>query len=82
MTDKGYDGDAFWQSLLMHGIFPIIPPRSNRKAPEHADYRRYRDRSRDERMFGKLKLQRRVAIRHDKTVLYFDSFLNLAAVCL
>jgi hypothetical protein len=30
----------------MHGILPIIPPRSNRKAPEHPDYRRYRDRNR------------------------------------
>ena len=30
----------------------IIPPRSNRKVPEHPDYRRYRDRNRVERMFG------------------------------
>jgi transposase len=30
-------------------------------------------------MFGKLKQQRRIATRYDKTVLPFDSFLNLAA---
>ena len=77
---KGYDGDRFRESLLMQGILPIIPPRSNRKVPEHPDYRRYRDRNRVERMFGKLKQQRRIATRYDKTVLSFESFLNLAAV--
>nr|WP_241657552.1 transposase [Aurantiacibacter suaedae] len=56
-----------------------MPPRSNRKVPEHPDYRRYRDRNRVERMFCKLKQQRRIATRYDKTVLSFESFLNLAA---
>jgi len=64
----------------MQGILPVILPRSNRKAPEHPDYRRYRDRNRIERMFGKLKQQRRIATRYDKTVLSFASFLNLAAI--
>lgn len=76
---QGYDGDRFRESLLIRGILPIIPPRSNRKVPEHPDYRRYRDRNRAERMFGKLKQERRIAIRYDKTVLFFESFLNLAA---
>jgi transposase len=79
LADKGYDGDRFRENLLMRGILPIIPPRSNRKLPVHPDYRRYRDRNRIERMFGKLKEQRRIATRYDKTVLSFESFLNLAA---
>ena len=79
LADKGYEDDHFWESLLIQGILPIIPPRSNRKVPEHPDYRRYRDRNRVERMFGKLKQQRRIATRYDKTVLSFESFLNLAA---
>jgi transposase len=79
LADKGYDGGRFRESLLIQGILPIIPPRSNRKVPEHPDYRRYRDRNRVERMFGKLKQQRRIATRYDKTVLSFESFLNLAA---
>lgn len=58
LADKGYDGDRFRQSLPIRGILPIIPPRWNRKVPEHPDYRRYRDRNRVERMFGKLKQQR------------------------
>lgn len=66
----------------MRGILPIIPPRSSRKTPVHPDYRRYRDRNRIERMFGKLKQRRRIAIRYDKTVLSFESFLNLAPACL
>jgi len=55
LADKGYDGDGFRENLLMRGILPIIPPRSTRKAPEPPNYRRYRDRNRVERMFGKLK---------------------------
>lgn len=34
LADKGYDGDRFRESLLIRGILPIIPPRSNRKVPE------------------------------------------------
>ena len=79
LADKGYDGNRFRDSLLVRGILSIIPPRANRKVPEHPDYRRYRDRNRVERMFGKLKQQRRIATRYDKTLLSFESFLNLAA---
>lgn len=56
-----------------------FPPRSNRKVPEHPNYRRYKDRNRVERMFGQLKQQRRIATRYDKTFLSFERFLNLAA---
>lgn len=79
LADKGYDGDRFREGLLIRGILPIIAPRSNRKVSEHPDYPRYRDRNRVERTFGKLKQQRRIPIRYDKTVLSFESFLNLAA---
>lgn len=79
LADKGYDGDRFRESLLIRGILPIIPPRPNRKVPEHPEYRRYRDRNRIERMFNKLKQSRRIATRYDKTALFFASFLSLAA---
>jgi transposase len=79
LADKGYDGDRFRENLLISGILPIIPPRSNRKTRVHPDYRRFKDRNRVERMFGKLKQQRRIATRYDKTVLSFESFLNLVA---
>lgn len=79
LADKGYDWDYFRESPLIRRILPIIPPRSNRKVPVHPDYRRYRDRNRFERMFGKLKQKRRIATRYHKTTLAFESFLNLAA---
>jgi transposase len=46
---------------------------------QHPNYRRHKDRSRVERIFGKLKKQRRIVTRYDKNVLSFESFLNLAA---
>ncbi|MCO4090640.1 MAG: transposase [Sphingorhabdus sp.] len=58
LADKGYDGDRFRENLLMRGILSVIPPRSNRKIPEHPEYRCYNDRSRVERMLAKLKQHR------------------------
>jgi transposase len=80
LADKGYDGDAVRENLLMQGILPVIPPKSNRREPIPCDFRRYRDRNRIERMFGHLKQFRRIATRYDKTALSFASFLNLAAI--
>jgi hypothetical protein len=33
LADKGYDGDAVRQDLLLSGIVPVIPPKANRKNP-------------------------------------------------
>ena len=79
LADKGYDGDRFREKLLMRGILPIIPPRSNRKVPVHPDYRRYKDRNRIERMFGKLKQQRRIATRFYRNIKNFMGAISLAA---
>ena len=80
LADKGYDGDEVRQTLLLRGILPVIPPRSNRIEPVPCDYRRYKDRNRVERMFNRLKQFRRIATRYDKTATSFLAFLNLAAV--
>lgn len=79
MTGKRYDGDRFRERLLIRGILAIIPRRSNLKVPKHLGDRRYEDRYRFKRMFGKLRQQRRKVIRYDKTALSFQSFLNLTA---
>lgn len=79
LADKGYDGDAVRQNLLIHGILPVIPPRSNRSEPIPCDFRRYKDRNRIERMFNRLKQFRRIATRYDKTAKSFLGFLHLAA---
>jgi transposase len=79
LADKGYDGDAVREALLLHGILPIIPPKANRREPAACDFRRYRDRNHVERLFNRLKQSRRIATRYDKTALSFTSFLSLAA---
>ena len=71
--------DSATQALLLRGILPVIPPRSNRIEPVPCDYRRYKDRNRIERMFNRLKQFRRIATRYDKTAISFLGFLHLAA---
>ncbi len=80
LADRGYDGDAIREALLLQGILPVIPPRSNRRAPTNCDYRAYKDRNRIERMFNRIKQFRRIATRYDKTAKSFLGFLCLAAV--
>lgn len=79
LADKGHDGDNVRESLLIHGILPVIPPRSNRTQQVPCDFRRYKDRNRIERMFNRLRQFRRIAIRYDKTARSFLGFLHLAA---
>ena len=79
LADKGYDGDDVRSSLLMRGIQPVIPPKSNRRNPPACDYKAYKDRNRIERMFNKLKQFRRIATRFDKTAKSYLGFLCLAA---
>ncbi|MFT8797062.1 transposase [Zymomonas mobilis] len=51
LADKGYDNDRLREKLLFRGIFPIIPPRSNRKKPILYNLQSHKDRNRIERMF-------------------------------
>lgn len=67
LADKGYDGNVVRQNLLLHGILPVIPPRSNRAETILCDFRLYRDRNRIERIFNRLKPFHRIATRYDKT---------------
>lgn len=80
LADKEYDGDAVRANLLMLGILPIIPPKTNRRDPVACDFRRCRDRNCIVRMLGHLKHQRRVATRCNETALSFASFLTPAAI--
>ena len=79
LADKGYDGDAVREALLIRGILPVIPSKVNRREKIACDDRRYQDRNRIERMFGRLKQFRRIATRYDKTAQSFLGFLSLAA---
>ncbi len=80
LADKAYDADHWRAFLLRQNIQPVIPNRTNRKQPYDFDEQRYRDRNGIERMFGRLKDFRRVAMRYDKNADNFMAGLCLAAL--
>jgi transposase len=77
---KNAGADALRAELYLRGVHPIIPWKSNRKAPGTLDRRRYARRNYIERMMGFLKQFRRVATRYDKTAESFLSFVQLATI--
>ena len=80
LGDKGYDSDALRESLRSEGVAPVIPGRSNRKAPIALDKERYKDRHLIENAFCRIKDFRRVATRYDKLAANFLSAVALAVV--
>jgi transposase len=80
LADRGYDADRLRKVLLIAGVNPIIPYKSNRRAPLPLDRALYRQRNWIERVIGYLKQFRRVATRYDKTACSFLATLELAAV--
>ncbi|MGF1619737.1 MAG: transposase [Rhodomicrobiaceae bacterium] len=81
LADKGFDSDDVRSALLMIGIGPVIPPKTNRKDPPACDFKAYKDRNRIERMFGRLKQFRRIATRYDKrNCLTLDSWRSLPPI--
>ena len=56
LADKGYDAQEFRQHILELGMMPVIPPRSNRKAPADYDRHLYRERHLVECFINKIGL--------------------------
>lgn len=65
IADKGYDADHLHQAICDAGAEPVIPARSNRKAPRPYNKALYKERNLMERFFNKLKQFRRVANPYD-----------------
>ena len=80
LADKAYDADHWRAWLKRRRIRAVIPNKINRKQPHPFARRRYRHRNVIERMFGRLKDFRRVAIRYDKNANNFMAALCLAAL--
>lgn len=80
IADKGYDADHLRQAVRDAGAEPVIPARSNRKAPRDHDTVLYKERNLVERFFNKLKQFRRVATRYDKLLANYEGFVQLAAI--
>ena len=75
--DKSYDSNAVRRKVETMGAAPNIPPKINRRWKNCSSPVPCRDRNAIERMFGRIKDFRRIAIRYDQLARNF-----LAAVCL
>lgn len=63
LADRGYEADWFREALRDRGVRACIPGRRSRGTPVKHDQRRSERRHRIENTFGRLKDQRRVAMR-------------------
>ena len=78
--DKGYDADAFVETLTQRGITPVIPPKANRMMQRACDFALYCERNLIERFFNQLKHFRAIATRYDKLARNFLAGVQLAAL--
>ena len=79
LADKGYDKDAFAQSISDSGAVAVIPPRSNRKEPREYDHYLYRERHLIECFINKIKHFRRIFSRFEKLDTSYLGFLGFVA---
>ena len=80
VEDMGYDSDAHRAVLRASNNVPVIPGRKNRKLPVTYDKTLYKLRKNIEIFFGKIKENKRTAMRSDKLDETFLSFIALAAL--
>jgi len=77
-ADRGYDSDGFRLMLKGNNNIPVIPGRKNRKEVIAYDRGRYKKRSYIERIFGKIKENRRLVVRYEKSDLNLLAFILIA----
>jgi len=80
IEDKGYDSNKHRVNLRANNNIPVIPGRKNRKQPIVYDKMLYKIRRNIEILFGKIKENRRLALRFDKDDLAFLGFIALAFI--
>jgi transposase len=80
LEDKGYDSDIHRDFLRSQNNIPVIPGRKNRKVPIMYDKTLYKMRKNIEIFFGKLKENKRLAMRYDKHDHVFLAFIALASI--
>jgi transposase len=78
VEDMGYDCDRHRRELEANNNTPVIPGRKNRKVAVPYDKTVDKLRQRIERFFGKLKENRRLAVRYEKLDATFLGFIALA----
>ena len=82
LADKGYDSDAFVQTVEARGAEVVIPPKKNRLTPRDYDRDTYKERNKVERCVNALKQCRRVATRYEKTARNFLGMVLIVATTL
>lgn len=80
VLDMGYDSDAFRDFLRSQNNAPVIPGRKNRKVKILYDKACYALRGRVEQFFGKIKENKRLALRYEKDDALFMAFVAIAAI--
>lgn len=80
IEDKGYDDDKHRKNLLSNNNISVIPGRKNRKEIILYDKIKYKLRALIENFFAKLKENRRLSMRFDKSDNAFLAFIALAAI--
>lgn len=80
IADKGYDSNPLREVIRSHQATPVIPYRESRWFPGSYDEDLYSTRTTIERFFGRLKENKRIALRADKLDITFSSFMSLAAM--
>jgi transposase len=80
IADKGYDSDGIRDDLRARGAEPVIPMKRNRLAQLPVDGFVYALRNRIERCFNRLKNDRRIATRYDKTAASYLGFALIGAI--
>ena len=80
VLDRGYDSDPFRDVLRSQNNTPVIPGRKNRKIKIQYDRIVYKVRSRIEQFFGKLKENKRLSMRYEKSDTVFLAFIALGII--
>jgi transposase len=78
IADRGYDSDGFRRGLEGNNNEPVIPGRRNRKEEIAYDKEKYKKRGLIERIFGKIKENRRLTVRYEKSDINFLGFILIA----
>ena len=80
MADKAYGAADFRIKIGKSGAAYCIPPKSNTAEPWDVDWWQYKERSRVECFFQKIKNYRRIAARYDKLAVRFLGFVHLVCI--
>lgn len=80
VLDRGDDADSFRDVLRSHNKTPVIPGRKNRQIKIADDKPIDKLRTRIEQFFGKIKENKRLAMRYEKSDTVFLAFIAAAII--